>query len=118
MTQSSFARRPRAPRMSISNPTPKAGEAVQVKVLVQHPMETGLRKQVDGEIIPRNIITHCECRFNDELLMVWELDTAISPNPYLAFYFVPQDSGVLTMQWIDELGTEIEASLEVAVQTD
>lgn len=116
MSQTSFARRPRAPRMTISNSAPQAGEEVQVKVLVQHPMETGLRKQVDGQVIPRNIITRCTCRFNDELLMLWELDTAISPNPYLAFSFVPQTSGVLDMQWVDEEGTQIDAQLQLTVQ--
>lgn len=113
MTQGSFARQSRPPRMAVSNNQPAAGEVVEVKVIVQHPMETGLRREADGTPMPRNIITHCECYLDDDLLMEWVLDTAISPNPYLAFSFVPQRSGRLHLLWVDEEGVEIKAETEI-----
>lgn len=115
MAHSSLARQSRPPRMTVSNTQPLAGEVVEVKVIVQHPMETGLRLEADGTPIPRNIITHCECFFAEELLMEWVLDTAISPNPFLAFSFVPPRSGVLQLRWVDEEGLEIRAAAEIEV---
>jgi len=34
----------------------KKGEVIQIKTLVQHPMENGLRKDANGNLIPRKII--------------------------------------------------------------
>src|SRR5690625_5646479 len=111
----SCVRQSRASRMVVSNTEPAAGEVVEVKVIVQHPMETGLRREPDGTPMPRNIITHCECYFDDELLMEWVLDTAISPNPYLAFSFIPQRSGRLHLRWVDEEVVEIKAEAELTM---
>src|SRR5690625_737834 len=115
MAQRSFARQSRPPRMVVSNTEPAAGEVVEVKVIVQHPMETGLRREPDGTPMPRNIITHCECYFDDELLMEWVLDTAISPNPYLAFSFILQRSGRLQLRWVDEEAVEVKAAAQLTL---
>ena len=34
----------------------KTGEVIEIKTLISHPMETGLRKDKDGNAVPRNII--------------------------------------------------------------
>src|SRR5690625_7348352 len=115
MEQRSFARQSRPPRMVVSNTEPAAGEVVEVKVIVQHPMETGLRREPDGTPMPRNIITQCECYFDDELLMEWVLDTAISANPSLAFSFIPQRSARLHFRWVDEEAAEIKAAAELTM---
>ena len=36
--------------------TAKKGQAIEVKTIVQHPMETGYRRDHRGEVIPRDII--------------------------------------------------------------
>ena len=44
-------------------PTVKRGEAFEVRVLVQHPMETGYRRSSEGDLLPRDLIRRFSCRF-------------------------------------------------------
>ncbi len=103
------------PRIWISNRTPPKGSVVTVKVMVTHPMETGMRKNARSEVIPRNIVERFECTLADEPLLSWRLDTAISQNPYLEFKFVAQRSGDLKMLWVADDGARIETIEKIAV---
>ena len=38
-----------------------AGEAITIKTLISHKMETGLRKDADGNKIPQSIINRFTC---------------------------------------------------------
>ena len=41
-----------------------AGEAIIIKTLISHKMETGLRKDADGKKNPQSIINKFTCDFN------------------------------------------------------
>jgi len=41
----------------------RRGEIVEVRVLIQHPMETGFRYDAFGRQTPRNVIYSFECRY-------------------------------------------------------
>lgn len=99
----------------MSTRTPAKGDVVTVKVMVTHPMETGMRKNAMSQLIPRNIITQFECSLAGEPLMSWQLDTAVSQNPYLEFRFIAEKSGELKMRWLGEDGSQIEASEKITV---
>lgn len=103
------------PRIWISNDTPKAGEVVRVRALILHRMETGLRPDADGQIIPRNIVNEFEARFDGELLFKWAPETAVSQNPYIEFTFLARKSGELQMKWVDDEGAVITGSTELTV---
>lgn len=103
------------PRIWISNRTPAKGSVVTVKTMVTHPMETGMRKDAQSVVIPRNIIERFECTLAGELLMSWQLDTAISQNPYLEFKFIAQKSGELKMLWVADDGARIEVIETITV---
>src|SRR5690554_2556679 len=81
-----------APRMWISNASPKAGEVVRVRAQIRHRMESGMRLDADGDLIPRNIVSKFEARLSDDLLFVWEPETAITQHPYLEFTFAARKS--------------------------
>ena len=54
-------------RALISVPTTaKRGEVLEIKTLVQHPMETGYRRDNAGGAIPRDIIEKFVCTYNGE----------------------------------------------------
>ncbi len=108
--------KPSKPRIWISNRAPARGDVVTVKTMVTHPMETGMRKNAHSETIPRNIITRFECMLDHEILLSWQLDTAISQNPYLEFRFVAEKSGALKMLWVadDDLKIEIVETIAVS----
>lgn len=104
------------PRIWLSNRTPAPGEIVTVRTMVTHPMETGLRKTAEGDLIPRNIISSFECTLDGEPLFLWAPETAVSQNPYLEFRFRATSSGALRMVWTDDEGQSIEAVEEIAVE--
>lgn len=93
----------------------RAGELVEVQLLIAHPMETGYRADDQGRIQPRNILTRCECRYLGELVLSATLYPAIAANPYLAFSFKADRSGPVTFRWEGDQGfvQQEERRLEV-----
>jgi sulfur-oxidizing protein SoxZ len=79
----------------------------EVKVLMQHPMETGFRKDDTGAAVPAWFITEVTAKHNDRVVMQAMFGTSISKNPYLAFRFkggVPGDR--VTLHWVDNHGDQ------------
>jgi sulfur-oxidizing protein SoxZ len=96
--------------------TAAKGEIFQVKTLIAHPMETGLRHDGQGNIIPRKIINKFTCRYNDETVFSVDLHEAVAANPYIEFYLRATESGRLEFIW-EEDGHgvfELEQRLTVA----
>ena len=46
-----------------------AGEVITIKTLISHAMESGQRKDSDGNVIPRSIINRFTCEFNGDSLI-------------------------------------------------
>ena len=82
----------------------KRGEIIEIKTLIQHPMETGYRLDNKGTVIPRDIISRFTCAYNGEEVFRAELFPAISANPFIAFSTVATESGELVFSWIDDNG--------------
>ena len=97
------------PRIWLSNKTPKKGEIVTVRTIVQHVMETGFRKGEDGKTVPQKIVNKFDCTLNGKPVISWTLGTGISANPYLEFRFKAEEAGELKMVWIDDDKAVIEA---------
>lgn len=97
------------PRIWLSNRSPKKGEVVIVRAMVQHPMETGLRKRASGELIPRKIIHKFEATLNGKPVLTWDLETGVATNPYLEFRFKAEEAGDLRMVWTDDDKNSVQA---------
>ena len=97
------------PRIWLSTKSPKKGEIVTVRTIVQHVMETGFRKGEDGKAVPQKIINKFDCTLNGIPVISWTLGTGISANPYLEFRFKAEEAGELKMVWTDEDKSTIEA---------
>ena len=91
------------PRIQAPNAAVK-GEIFQVKAIISHPMETGLRHDEQGQSIPRAIINTFSCRYNDEVVFSVELHEAVAANPYLEFYLRATRSGRLEFVWEEDGG--------------
>ncbi len=96
-------------------PKVKAGEAVEVKLLVQHPMETGFRREADGNVVPMNVVNSLVCRLGGEEVLRAEFGSGISANPYLAFWIAPRESGELVVEWVDDAGEKGRVAAPVTV---
>jgi sulfur-oxidizing protein SoxZ len=103
------------PRIRLDRREVRNGETIAVKTLVSHIMETGLRKDASGRVIPRMIINTFTCHLNGKFVFGCDLESAVSANPYLEFKFKPAESGTLKFTWIDDEGTRIEAVETITV---
>lgn len=93
----------------------RAGEAVEVRLLVQHPMETGFRRDRDGRAVPMNVVNSLVCRLGEAEILRAEFGSGVSANPYLAFWIVPPASGELVVEWVDDAGTKGRVAAPIAV---
>lgn len=84
--------------------TAKRGDIIELRALLQHPMETGYRPGADGKILARDIITVFTCRYDGEVVFRAELYPAIAANPYLSFTTVATATGRLSFQWQGDHG--------------
>jgi sulfur-oxidizing protein SoxY len=106
-----------SPRIRLSVPgVARAGEAVDIRTIIGHPMETGFRRNARGLLIPVRIAEWFRCTLNDALAFSVKLEPAISANPYFAFSLVIQRTSRLRFEWVDttsEIYSE-EATIIVA----
>ena len=103
------------PRIKLDKQQVRKGETAEVKTLVSHIMETGLRHDENGKLIPRMIINTFTCELNGKLVFACDLESAISANPFFEFAFKPEESGTLKFVWIDDSGARIEATETIKV---
>ena len=82
----------------------KRGEIVDVRILIQHAMETGYRFDDRGTPIPRNVIKSIVCSFNGNEVLHVDTSSGIAANPYFQFSMVAKASGELVLAWIDDEG--------------
>ena len=91
------------------------GEVFEIKTLIAHEMESGQRRDAQGEIIPEHIIDRFECTFNGETVFAADLNTGISANPYLTFFARLDASGHFDFRWFDQDGSVFHASADIVV---
>jgi len=91
------------------------GEIITIKTLISHKMESGQRKDDDGNVIPRSIINRFVCAFNGETVIDVTLEPAISTNPFFEFQSVVPESGDFQFTWYDDDGDIYEETKTIAV---
>jgi sulfur-oxidizing protein SoxZ len=77
----------------------KKGEAVEIKALVRHPMETGYRVDSMGQMIPRNILSQLTVTFNGGEIFRMQMRQGIAANPFLSIVLRATESGELVFTW-------------------
>jgi sulfur-oxidizing protein SoxZ len=95
--------------------TAKRGEVIEIRTLINHPMETGYRRDSDGQPMARDLIRRFTCRYDGELVFSAELHAAVAANPYVAFHTVATQSGVLSFSWEGDNGFAQTESRSIAV---
>ncbi len=92
-----------------------AGDVVEIKTLVNHVMESGQRKDDQGNTIPRMIINKFTCTFNGQPVFSCDLEPSISANPYFQFSAKVEESGVFEFEWVDDAGQTYATKRKIAV---
>lgn len=77
----------------------------EVKVLMNHVMETGLRKDASGVLIPALFITEVTAKLNDKVVLQAQWGQAVAKNPYLGFKVKGGQPGdKVSVSWTDSSG--------------
>ncbi len=91
----------------------RPGEPLDVRTLINHPMETGLREDSNGNAIPERIVHSFRAEINGETVLTARFHRAVSANPYLLFYIAPGQSGPLHLTWEEDTGETATATAEI-----
>ncbi|SHE75049.1 sulfur compound chelating protein SoxZ [Ruegeria intermedia] len=102
------------PRVKVPK-TATAGEAVTIKSLISHKMESGQRKDKEGNVIPRSIINRFTCEFNGQMVIDVTLEPAISTNPYFQFEATVPEAGEFVFTWYDDDGSVYDTKKKIEV---
>ena len=82
-----------------------AAGKVEVRVLMSHEMETGLRKDANGNLVPPHFIQNVAVTHNGRTVMAAEWGPAVSKNPFLHFRFAGGKPGEkVAITWTDNKG--------------
>jgi len=102
------------PRVKVPKKAAK-GDIIEIKTLITHKMESGVRKDKKGNPIPRKILNKFTCTYNGEEIFSADWHPAISANPYMAFNAVATESGTLEFTWVDDDGSTYSKSAKITV---
>jgi len=81
------------------------GDTTDVKVLLNHPMETGQSRDPRGQLIPAHFIQTVTVTLNGKPVMEADLSQGVSKNPFLSFRIKGAKAGdKLTVTWVDNMG--------------
>lgn len=92
------------------------GDVVNVKVLIQHEMETGLRKDAKTEkLIPALFINQVVATLNGKTVLDAQWGGGIAKNPFLGFRIKGGKPGdKVGVNAVDNLGTKYDGEVVVA----
>jgi sulfur-oxidizing protein SoxZ len=91
------------------------GSVIDIRCLLQHPMESGFRVDSMGRRIARSIVRRIEARFDGELVFAMDTHSAIAANPYVVFPMRVEASGELVVHWRGDEGFEHRERVRIIV---
>jgi sulfur-oxidizing protein SoxZ len=81
-----------------------AGDVVKVRLLVQHPMDTGYLQDLLGKLVPRNVIRLLTCKLGSREVLRVEPSSGIAANPLFEFFVRATETAEMQIAWIDDKG--------------
>lgn len=87
----------------------------EVKILMKHDMETGLRKDAAGKVIPAHFIQTVTVKHKDKEVFVAHFGPSISKDPFLSFKFKGAVKGdKINVTWTDNMNDKRSDDATVA----
>ncbi|MGB7991968.1 MAG: thiosulfate oxidation carrier complex protein SoxZ [Candidatus Methylophosphatis roskildensis] len=81
------------------------GDVAEIRVLVNHPMDTGRRKDPAGNLVPAHFIKHLTVIVGDRTVLDAQIGTAVARNPWFAFKVTGAKAGDrVVVSWNDNKG--------------
>jgi len=90
------------------------GNYTEIRVLMSHPMETGLRKS-QGKAVPKHFIQNLTVKLNGKTVIEGEISQAVSRNPVFSFRVGGAKKGdKVEISWLDSKGDTNKTETAVA----
>ena len=80
------------------------GDVADVRVLMNHPMETGQRKDSAGNLVPIHFIQEVTVKLNGKTVLEGQISQAVSRNPVFSFRVKGKAGDKLEISWLDNKG--------------
>jgi len=91
------------------------GNVVDVKVLIQHPMDTGTMKDKNDKLIPAFFINQVVATLNGKTVLESQWGVGIAKNPFIGFRIKGGKPGdKVGVNAVDNLGTKYDGEAVVA----
>lgn len=91
------------------------GDTADIRVLMNHPMETGQRKDAKtGQLVPAHFITEVVATVGGKTVLTAGMGGGVSRNPFLGFRVKGAKAGdKVTVSWTDNKGEKASAEATV-----
>jgi sulfur-oxidizing protein SoxZ len=103
----------KTPRVRIPRAV-RAGEAFEVRLLMEHPMETGLR-EVNGRAVPRDMLAGLVVTRDGETVFEATFRNGTAANPFHVLHLRLDRTAELAFTWTDERGQTARFAQRVTV---
>ncbi len=77
---------------------------VKTKMLIKHPMESGMRKDKEGKLIPIHHLKEVKVEYKGEVVFQGEFGTGVSKDPFVAFSFKGLSGESFAVSAVDSRG--------------
>ena len=91
------------------------GDIADVRVLMVHPMETGQRRDANGNLVPMHFIQEVTIKVNGKVMIEGQISQAVSRNPVFSFRLKGVKAGdQLEIAWLDNRGERSQSVTAIA----
>lgn len=85
----------------------QANQNAEIRTLINHPMETGLRRNSEGMLLPQNLIKSLRLTLDQQPAMETRFYTGTSANPYVRLNLKLTQSSKAAFIWQDQQGQSL-----------
>lgn len=93
-----------------------AGEIVEIRAMIMHPMDNGFTVDSQGTTIPVNIVTDFVCSYDGGEVFRAKLEPGLSANPIFTFRLRATRTGPVDFEWTDQDGEVTKNSAMLTVE--
>jgi len=84
-----------------------AGQPAEIRTLINHPMETGLREDEQGNLLSQNLVESLTLQLDGKQAFKATFHTGTSANPYLRLQVKLPASAEAIFTWRDQQGQQV-----------
>ncbi len=103
------------PRIKLPEPV-KIGDIIDIRAVVTDAMETGNRKDANGQPIPRKIVNSFLATYAGKEVFRAEFGPGISANPFILFCMRVPGPGAFEFTWINDDGQRLSETMALNVE--